>query len=245
MSSHILKGYKFFFGPYDISSLVERPRFDWRTAVVDNTGMSAETYRSFLSGLEEGRFDLEAYWSEGSTELSGVLENPNLNYDGNPVTLYPNIEPGTFGGISAQITRAIPIRSEKIGDIARLRFMAQLYSPAIRTTPIYPLTTRTATGTFDTTPLNLGSVASGKKLYGFLHVTDVSGGLTSAVISFQSSSSEGGSYSTKLIFSTVSGTYAEMKTIDGPITDTWWRQRCSIYGTPPLSITFTSAWGVK
>lgn len=91
--------------------------------------------------------------------------------------------------------------------------------------------------------LELGAVGATQKLYAIIHAI-AKDTFTSAVFAVQSSATEGGSYTDRILFTTITGLTSQFAVpVAGPITDTWWRVAvASFTGT---SLTVYAAVGIQ
>jgi hypothetical protein len=104
------------------------------------------------------------------------------------------------------------------------------------------LVTGAKTGTFDGVARELGAVSATQYLRAQIHATAKSA-FTSAVFVVQSAATEGGAYTTRGTFATITDlTSQHLVPVAGPQTDTWWRiSATSFTGT---SLTVYGAVGI-
>lgn len=92
------------------------------------------------------------------------------------------------------------------------------------------------TGTFDGTARELGAVSATQFLRGQIHAT-AKDTFTSAVFKVQSAATEGGSYTTRATFATITDlTSQHLVPVAGPFTDTWWKVICDSFTGTSLTI---------
>ena len=91
------------------------------------------------------------------------------------------------------------------------------------------------TATANGTGQQLGAAAAGQKLFGALHVLDVSGGTPTLDVTVESDDNGGFTTpTTQITFAQqVAAGYEWAAPIAGPITDDWWRLAWTITGTTP------------
>lgn len=245
MAQQIMSGYNSFLGIYDISADFARIVAELNAPCIDNTAINA-TARSFAGGLPEADIDYEGYWSEGTGAISDILNTYQTGTNTQLIcyTLYAPTTGSRVGGFATQVSGLNIIREENIGDLGRIRFTCKNNYPVIPVVPLYGLSTRSGAGTNNGNTYILEAVPSGSTLYGFLCVTAVSGtGPPTLVVKLQSSPA-GSGWTDRITFTVTSTAITEVKTLAGPITDTYWQQQWTIAGTNPV-FTFTSAWGFK
>lgn len=244
MALQVMEAYQAYLGIYDISADFAKVSGEVSCAPIDNTPMNTSGYRSYIASIPEANVDFDGYWQEGATTIGEILNTYNSS-DGVQLICYAGGVPltGSGGlGFAGMVSGISTIRSEQVGDLARIRFTAKSAGPFVRVVPLYALSTRTSTNNGNA--YQLEAVPSGSTLYGFLSVTAASGtGPPTLVVKLQSSPT-GTGWTDRITFTSTSTTTTEVKTASGPITDTYWRQYWTITGTNP-SFTFTSAWGYK
>jgi hypothetical protein len=132
-----------------------------------------------------------------------------------------------------------------VGDVANWQASGRSAWPLVKGRCAHPSgTARTATGTG--TAIQLGAVASGKKIYGNLHVISASGTTPSMTVKVQSDDNSGFTSPTDVLSfaaKTASG-QSEALRADGPLTDTYWRVVWAISGTTP-SFLFLASFGIE
>lgn len=234
-------GYQILLGSYNITPDITRISYVVRTDVLDSTTIDQTSSRTFVAGLPYAEIEVDGYWDEDVEKISAALHSYN-GVDNVPLQIFTKLS-GAGEGVGAGVSAIEVSRTEEIGKLARIKFTCKTYTPPMRLFPLYSLTTRSGAGSNNGNNYQLGSVPSGKKLYGMLCVTAASGTSPQLTVKFQSSSTYDGIYYDRLTFTTTSGPTYEIKTVNGPITDTWWRQYWTISGTSP-SFTFASGWGV-
>lgn len=247
MAQQVMKGYSAFLGTYDISPDFSKVSADLSAPSIENTPMNVTDTRTYLGGIPEAKIDFEGYWQEGTGTIGDIL-NTYRSSDGTQLICYAISGPLTGsgnGGFATQLSSLSVINSEQIGDVARIRFTSKSYYPLINVTPLYGLATRVGPASNNGNVYQLVAIPAGKTLYGFLCVTAVSGSSPTLVVKLQSSATGAGGWSDRITFTSTGVVTTEVKTLAGPITDTYWQQYWTIGGTSSPTFTFTSAWGFK
>ena len=128
-----------------------------------------------------------------------------------------------------------------VGEIGMASLAGSGTGPAARGKVLHPNgTARTSSSTG--TAYQLGAISATQRMYGALHVTFASGTNPTLIIKLQSSSTEGGSYSDRITFTTATGLTSQWSSVAGAVTDTWWRASWTIggTGTPTFQFGFTA-----
>jgi hypothetical protein len=134
---------------------------------------------------------------------------------------------------------------DAVGEVAPWSSNAKSSWPLVRGQFAHPPgTARTSSGTG--TGLNLGAVATGKRMYAALHVLSVSGTTPSLTARVESSvDNTFASPTTRLTFTAAATVGGQVLRTDGTaITDTWWRIAWTISGTTP-SFLFVGSLGIR
>jgi hypothetical protein len=130
-----------------------------------------------------------------------------------------------------------------IGDMAAFRVDAKGSGTAlVRITSMN--TPAAVSSTANGTSVQLGTVSATQSLHSFLHVYAASGLSPTLTMSVSSSTSAGGSYTTRLTHTVMNTLGSEYKSAVGPITDTFYRVRWAVTGTNP-SFTFAIGVGIQ
>lgn len=115
---------------------------------------------------------------------------------------------------------------------------------AVRGTLMHPpATSRTSSSTG--TAYELGAITATQRMYCSAHVTFHSGTSEALILKLQSSATEGGSYTDRITFTTVSDALgSEWKSVIGAVTDTWWRAAWTISGSGSPTFQFAMVAGI-
>lgn len=96
----------------------------------------------------------------------------------------------------------------------------------------------------NSTGVQLGAVSATQRMYAALHVCSVSGSTPTVVAKLQSASTQGGSYTDRVTFTSANAVSSQLSSVAGAVTDTWWRVAWTIGGSSP-SFLFAVAAGVS
>jgi hypothetical protein len=210
----------------------------------ESTNYASDGWTEVLGGLASAEISGEGQWEAGDP---GKVDDASWSQLGGtgPWSVGPV---GAAVGDLAYLTNAMRAEyklGEAVGEIAPWTGTAKSSWPMARGQMAHPPgAARTATGTG--TALNLGAVASGKRLYASLHVLSVAGTTPSITVSVESDDASGfASPTTRLTFNAATAVGGQILRTDGTaITDTWWRVAWTISGTTP-SFLFVSALGIQ
>lgn len=109
------------------------------------------------------------------------------------------------------------------------------------------ISTSTVTATGNSTPVNVGAVATGRTILAAIHVLSVTGTTPSLTAQLASSTTSGGAYTARgTAGAAITAAGDQLITAAGPFTDTWWRLNYTVSGTTPVftvvaSIAITAA----
>ncbi len=231
MSQSIITNQTVYFGGYDLTSRTNAIALDYSAELQDNTtlGMLA---RSRIGGLKNLKVQVEGYIEIDTTDKAlfdkvGVADLPmsfgiNGDASGDPAyTMLMNTGELVSGG--------------KVGELYAYSIGAESNSPLVRGTVMVnskaaPLTV-TATGT----ARQLGAISATQKMYAALHVLTVGTGSPTldVVIKSDATNAFAGSETSRITFTQATSIGAEMKTLTGAITNTWWKPYLTIGGSSP------------
>lgn len=211
----------------------------------DSTNYGSNGYKEVLGGLISAEISAEGQWEAGDDSKVDNASWSQLGGTG-PWTVSAN-NSAAVGDLAYLVNglRADYKLFDAVGEVAPWTGTAKSSWPMARGQFAHPPgTARTASGTG--TGLNLGAVASGKRLYAALHVLSVAGTTPSLTARVESSvDNTFGSPTTRLTFTAASAVGGQILRTDGTaITDTWWRVAWTISGTTP-SFLFASSLGIQ
>lgn len=230
MSIQSVSGYKLFVHGYDMSGDFNRLNLQVDVDELESTSLE-DTSKEFIAGLSDVTFDGEVFAQHG-TGLSETVSSTNFAAADELISIYPSSTAGTTGYAFKSVQTAFS-PAMVIGDISRFTINAkQSGGLLIRVTDMEGLVTKTATGTG--TARQLGAVSAAQTLYSFLHVVAVSGASPTLIVAIESDSAEAfTSPTTKITHTQFNAIGAELKTLAGAITDSWFRVKWTIGGTDP------------
>lgn len=235
----IIKDAKVYLGEKDISGDLNTVALSYEAEMQDDTAMGDDT-RSNKPGLTNVGVAMEGF-VESDDAIEDLLWD-KFTVAGEVLTVAP--ETGAAGETAFSFKSLIATYTPggTVGDL--LSFS----SDANGTGSLYKGTvmeTGAKTVTANGTARQLGAAAAGQKVYASLHVLAVSGTNPTLDVIVQSDDASGFAAPTaRITFGQMSDIGAELLTLDGPITDDWWRVRFEIGGTGDPSFTFLVVVGI-
>jgi len=242
MSTLIIRDQKVYYDGYDITGDLAGLDLSVEIDALEATTLGSST-RKNIAGLESISLSLDGYWNGGDGEIDDVLFGAVGSVK--PVTVAA--VDGSDGSL-AYICRTMQAQYQpgaSVGDIFSFSASSQGGGGdrIVRATILHPATARTASG--NGTGRQLGAVSSSQKLYAVLHVLAVSGTTPTLDVEIESDTSSSFLAPTsRITFSQASAIGSEWASVDGAITDDWWRITYTIAGTSP-SFTFVVAAGIR
>jgi hypothetical protein len=211
----------------------------------DSTNYGSNGYKEVLGGLISAEISAEGQWEAGDDSKVDNASWSQLGGTG-PWTVSAN-NSAAVGDLAYLVNglRADYKLFDAVGEVAPWTGTAKSTWPMARGQFAHPPgTARTASGTG--TGLNLGAVASGKRLYAALHVLSVAGTTPSLTARVESSvDNTFAAPTTRLTHTAATAVGGQILRTDGTaITDTWWRVAWTISGTTP-SFLFVSSLGIQ
>ena len=245
MSKTILTNVRTFAVAVDLTSQSNKVEISAEVEDKDSTNYASQGWKEVLGGLGSAEISAEGQWEAGDPTKVDDASWAQLGGVG-PWSISANN--GAAVGDLAYFTSAL--RSDyklfdAVGEVAPWSGTAKSSWPLVRGQFAHPPgTARTASGTG--TGLNLGAVATGKRMYAAVHVLSASGTTPSLTARVESSvDNTFASPTTRLTFAAATTAGGQALRTDGTaITDTWWRIAWTISGTTP-SFLFVGSLGIR
>jgi hypothetical protein len=244
MGKTVLLNVRTFAVGVDLTGVSNKIELSTDVEVKDSTNYGSQGYKEVVGGIGSAELSGEGQWEAG--DLTKVDDGAWAQLGGvGPWSVSANN--GAAVGDLAYFTQFLRCDHKiggEVGEVAPWTSTAKSAWPLVRGQFAHPPgTARTATGVG--TGLNLGAVATNKRLYASLHVLSVAG--TTPSITARVESSVDNTFSSP----TARLTFAAATTVGGQalrtngtaITDTWWRVAWTISGTTP-SFLFAAALGI-
>lgn len=245
MSKTILTNVRTFAVGVDLTSQSNKVELSAEVEDKDTTNYGSQGWKEVLGGIGSAEISAEGQWEAGDSTKVDDASWSTLGGVG-PWSVSANTAANV--GDLAYFTSAL--RSDyklfdAVGEVAPWTGTAKSSWPLVRGQFAHPPgTARTATGTG--TGLNLGAVATNKRLYAALHVLSASGTTPSLTARVESSvDNTFASPTTRLTFTAATASGGQIQRTSGTaITDTWWRVAWTISGTTP-SFLFVASLGIQ
>lgn len=246
MSTFVAEHNRIYFGHIDATSLAEKIQFGpLKAPKVRFTNFGAGGFQEWKPGVLSGDYNLDLFQDHATGVLGDQLTLTTLRNSW-PISTVPNPTGTEVAGDAAQFSRAIvgrysPLAGANIGAAAKAVVAGKYDTPAIFGVLAHPKAARTADG--NGTIIAFTGPTTSQRLYAVLHVFAYSG-FTNVVFTIQSDDAVGfASPTTRLTFSTVTGTTSEFASVAGyGATET--HHRCVWDVTGSGSVTFAIAIGV-
>lgn len=244
MASLILTNVRYFAGAADLTGSSNKCELSAQVEEKDVTTFNSLGWKESVGGLASSTIAASGFWEAGD---AGKIDNESWA-DLGALTALSVGPSGASVGDLAYLTKAFKANYKlggSVGDVAPWEANASGSWPMVRGQFAHPPgTARTSNGTG--TGLDLGAVASGKRLYAALHVLSVSGtGTPTITVTVESDvDNTFTTPATQITFSDAIAVGSQITRTDGSaITDSWFRAKWTVSGTSP-SFTFVVALGI-
>ncbi len=240
MAELVLINCQIFHGGYDLSSKHNEISLVYGAEIKDRTVFNTNS-RLKKAGLADAEISGGGFWDASALDealFEGVAVDGQV-FSISPSTGVPGSRAYMLQGVDGEY-----VPGARIGELLGFNFAAYGQGELVRGT-IMENATRAATGTG--TPRQLGAVGAAQKMYAALHVFGITGTDAPGVsVTVDSNDADlwDGTESQRITFNPATAPGAQWASLDGPVTDTWWRVRWEITGTNP-SIRFAVALGIK
>ena len=239
---YVFKNPKIYCGAYDLSTALNEVGLAYAYDEVDITTFG-DTCKHGIPGLPT--IDL-------SMTGPGTIDDDPLGLDdilaaqlivAQPFTIVPlRVE-----GATAKFSQMMPFSNTVGGTVGEAyRVSATGKGQSYQVIHGKVMATGEQTATDDGTAYELGAVTAAQKVYGCLHVLEVSGTNPTLDVIIESDDAEGmAAADTRLTFTQKTAVGAQFITpAAGAITDTWWRASWTIGGTEDPTFTFVVSVGI-
>lgn len=242
MSKMVLLDVRLFAVGVDLTSASSKAEVSAEVEEKETTNYASGGYKEVLGGIASSTIQAEGQWEAGDATKVDDASWSQLGGLG-PWTVVPTA--ATVGSLAytTYAMRGDYTLGGSVGDVAPWQSKASGSWPLVRGQIAHPPgTARTSTGTG--TGVQLGAVATGKRLYAALHILSASGTTPSITARVESDDNSGfTSATTQLTFAAATAAGGQILRASGPITDDWYRIAWTISGTTP-SFTFVAALGI-
>ncbi len=225
----------------DLSGYSNKMELSGSVEDLDATTFASGGWTEKAPGLKTHEWNIEGFWAAGSAALpddrfwtdlgtTAAWTAASSQVTGSPAYL-GNVYSGGFK-VGGDIGTLAPFSAHGMGNSRIIQ--GQLLHPAS--------TARTTSST--STGVQLGALSATQAMYAAVHVCSVSGTLPTLIVKLQSSSTQGGSYTDRITFTSANTVSSQLSSVAGAVTDTWWRVNWTIAGTLP-SFLFAVAAGIS
>jgi len=243
MSAYVLKNCKLYVGAFNLSGDMNK------LAVASSREAKDKTYFGLSTkinepGLFENGFAHEGLWQAGdSPDLVDHILMDKMGISDQVMTVCPT---DGIQGDPAFVMKTLQASYAPGGAVGEM-FAFKVEGKGDDLIRATVMETGAKTSTFNGTAQNLGAVSATKKLYCAMHVVAVSGTNPTLNVVIESDDAQGfASPITRATFTQATTIGAEMlAAVAGPITDTWWRAKCTIGGTGGPSFTIVITVGIQ
>ena len=225
-------------GGNDLSGASNAIAASYGCVALDGTVLTNKS-RNFAGGLKQTKLSVKGFWDPlvvGAPVFADISLTDIMTWG------FTQTEGGVVyfqKGMVAQYSQ-----SGKVGDLLPFGVTAEAAGDLVRATLMARKTAIAASG--NGTGFQLGAVASGQSVYAALHVTAASGTSEHDTLVLQSSvDNTFASPTTRITFADPGAVLgAQLLSLAGPVTDTWWRFVWTVSGTLP-SYNFTASAGIQ
>ena len=224
-------------GSIELTGQSNRLSLDAEVAELEGTTFGDSGNKTVFGGIESASIT-----GGGFVDLGSVYDAEQFRRTRTRELLPHTIGPSNSGsavGATAYVVKALATSlraTNQVGELvqwelnasgsSRTGYGAYLWSPAT-----------SVTTTADGTAVLVGAVASGKAGLATLHVLERTGTATlDVVIESDATDAFSGSETSRITFAQASAVGSQFKSVDGPITDTYWRAALTVGGSGSLTI---------
>lgn len=244
MAELVAQDCKLYVGEYDFSSSANSLSMSYNVEVQDATAFG-DTTRTKAPGLLNMNANIEGFFEADVDKVDDILYT-SVGVINTIFTMCPTdgSEGETAYSVNGITGTYNPI-SGTVGEM--LKFTAAFDGSGGELVQGTVLANETVTTTDTGTSFQIGTVATGEKIYGIIHVTALSGTDTPTITVIIESDDDTGFASgvTRLSFTAATAITSEfLVPVDGPFTDDWWRASWTVSGTNP-SMKIVVSFGIK
>lgn len=205
---------------------------------LDATTFGDAGWKAVAPGLASHEFDVEGFWAADGddkpddrlwTDLGATAAwTATLAAAEGSVAYLGNVMSARFG-IGGEVGSLAPFAGHGVGS-GRLTRGQLLVGPG---------TARSTSS--NTTGVQLGALSSTQQMRCALHVCSVGGSTPTVVVKLQSASTQGGSYTDRITFTSANSVSSQLSSVAGAVTDTWWRVAWTLGGSSPSFLLAVAA----
>jgi hypothetical protein len=230
MAASIIHDKSVYFDGYDLTGRTNAIALDYGVDLLENTTIDMDA-RSRIGGLPTQKIQVEGYVEIDSTDKA-LFDNAGIA----DKLISIGVGGDAVGDIAYTMKAIIGEITEgaKVGELYAFSLGAESNSQLIRSTMLLNSKGTALTSSGNGSGLELGAIASGKTMYAALHVLNVGTGSPTLDLILQSDDANNfPSATSRITFDQVTAIGSQLKTLAGPVTDTWWRPSYTIGGSGP------------
>ena len=205
---------------------------------LDATTFGDGGWKAVAPGLASHAWSVSGFWAAGDV----AKPDDRLWTDLAATVAWTAASPSAEGSV-AYLGNVMSGRFGIGGDVGSLAPFEAAGSGSGRVTRgtllVGPGTARSSSS--NTTGVQLGALSSTQKMWCALHVCSVSGSSPTVVAKLQSASTQGGSYTDRVTFSSANSVSSQLSSVSGAVTDTWWRVAWTLGGSSPSFLLAVAA----
>lgn len=246
MAKQILKNVRIFYGPLALASQLNQIEIAVSAPEVDASTFDTVDYAEVLAGLLKATMKFDGFWDAAATtgepDASAFAQVALSTW---PATVIKPAGTAPVVGDVAYFMKASEFNytlGGQVGAVQRLSLQLTGASALLRGRVLDTQTAVATTG--NGTAHQLGAVAAGQKLYCAVHVIAGTGTLPTLDLVVESDNAAGfPSAATRITVPQFTGTGTYFGSVDGPITDDYFRVVHTVAGTLP-AFTYLVALGI-
>ncbi len=241
MASQTLKNQKILMQGYDLTGQSNAIGFDYGAEVLDATVLGNDT-RARAAGLKDTAISIQGFYDAAAQD---IILMSDLGVADAIVSILDDDAEGSRAYFLQSVLADYSV-GEQAGNLLRFQCNVAGDDNLVRGVVLGDGMNAAKTSSADLAAQQLGAVAAGEKFYAGLHVFGVGGTSPQLDVVIESDVADdfSGSETERITFDPVTAIGAQFKTVNGAITDTWWRAALTIAGTSP-SFSFGLVAGIR
>jgi hypothetical protein len=229
MAEQIIKDQSVYMGGYDLTGRINSLALDYSADLQDATCLG-DSFHKRLAGLKDAAAQVSGLMDIDATD---AFQFSALGVNDTPFSF--GAKGDSVGDVAYTM---LALKGDykiggAVGDIAPFDAGAQSSGKLIRGTMLLNSKGTPLTTTTNGTKLQLGAVTATQRMYLAMHVLGAGTGSVTLKIQSDSTNAFTGAQTDRITMTAATGIGAEMKSVAGAITDTWWRVVATISGGAP------------
>lgn len=225
---------------WDITADVTSAKPAVKRERLDKTTFGSKGWKEWACGLGSGELAVSTFLDPA---LIDAALRPIEHTGGHLLTVTADDQHGSFAFFGSGLLGDLD-RGGDVGQMSKLDFPVQMEGRqgVLAGKLLVPKSTKTTTGTG--TPFQLGAASATQRVWAAAHCFSVAGtGTPKLTLKLQSAAAQAFSSPTdRVTFTDFTATGAQLLSVAGGVTDTWWRFSWTVSGTgPQVSIAALAA----